>query len=67
MYQASKSCISFTAFKYARYFGPTKITELKPCSTDIDNLKAFPFLIEGTSSYLEKVGDVFSEVDKSEW
>ena len=33
-----------TAFKYARYFDPMKITELKPCSTDVDNLKAFPFL-----------------------
>ena len=35
-----------TDFKYARYFDPTKIMELKPCSTDIDNVKAFPFLID---------------------
>ena len=63
-----------TAFKYARYFDPTKITELKPCSTDIDNLKAFPFLIDHIEdskkeilSYLAKVDDVSSEVDKLEW
>ena len=33
-----------TAFKYARYFDPVKVSELCPCSADIEQLKAFPFL-----------------------
>ena len=31
-------------FKYARYFDPPKVSELNPSATDIDHLKAFPFL-----------------------
>ena len=63
-----------TAFKYAIYFDPMKITGLKPCSTDVDNLKAFPFLSDRIEdlkrelpSYLAKVDDDYSEVDKQEW
>lgn len=31
-------------FKYARYFDPVKIGELKPSCNDIDNLRVFPML-----------------------
>ena len=33
-----------SAFKYAQYFDPSKINELKPCSSDIDNLRVLPFM-----------------------
>ena len=33
-----------SAFKCARYFDPSKINELKPCSSDIDNLRVLPFM-----------------------
>jgi len=43
-----------SAFKYARYFDPTKIMKLKPCSTDIDNMKVFHFLIDHIARRLKK-------------
>ncbi len=38
-----------SAFKYAQYFDPTKINELKPTSNDIDNLRVLPFLDTNTT------------------
>ena len=36
--------IALSAFKAARLFVPHKVTEMKPDSSDIDSLTAFPFL-----------------------
>ena len=36
--------IALSAFKAARLFVPDKLTEMKPDSSDIDSLTAFPFL-----------------------
>ncbi len=33
-----------SAFKFARYFNPTKVVELQPTVSDLDNLLVFPFL-----------------------
>ena len=32
-------------FKTARYFSPSKVSELKPTSSDLNSLSIFPFLI----------------------
>lgn len=52
-----------TAFKYARYFDPTKITELKPCSADVDNLKAFPFLSDRIQDLKRELPTYLAKVD----
>ena len=63
-------------FKYARFFYPSRIGELKPSSTDIDELKVFPFLnssetLEGLKSelpsYIAKSDGVSTELDKLAW
>ena len=63
-----------TAFKYARYFDPPKVSELNPSATDIDHLKAFPFLSNKLEdlkkelpSYLAKVDGLSPNIDKLEW
>ena len=33
-----------SAFKYARFFDPVKIVEIKPSASDIERLRIFPFL-----------------------
>ena len=57
-------------FKYARFFDPAKVGELKPSSSDIDNLKVFPFL-KGQARrelplYMAKADGVSPELDKLE-
>ena len=62
-------------FKTARYFSPSKISELKPTTSDLDPLQVFPFLdseaIEGPKSelphYLASAEDVSSQFDVLEW
>ena len=60
------------AFKAARLFSPFKFHELKPSATDIDCLKAFPFLssqetIDGLKMeipmYMAASEDVSTEID----
>lgn len=65
-----------TVFKYARYFDPTKINELKPISGDIDNLRVLPFLDNNTiiyglkcelPLYMAKADGLSVEADKMDW
>ncbi len=63
-----------TAFKYARYFDPAKVSELCPSSADIDQLKAFPFLNNKLEDlkvelpiYMAKADGVSPTIDKLEW
>ena len=58
------------AFKAARLFSPSKTNGIKPSSNDIDNLQAFPFLLNDTDglkaefpSYLAHATDVSSTID----
>lgn len=39
--------VAVSIFKYARYFDPGKIGELKPSSSDVDNLRVIPGLSSG--------------------
>ena len=64
------------AFKAARLFSPFKFHELKPSATDIDCLKAFPFLssqetIDGLKMeipmYMAASEDVSTEIDLIAW
>ena len=64
------------AFKAARLFSPFKFHELKPSTTDIDNLKAFPFLrsqetIVGLKMeipmYMAASEDISTEIDLIAW
>ena len=63
-------------FKAARLFLPSKFHELKPSATDIDCLRAFPFLnsqptIDGLKSeiptYLAASEDVSAEIEPIVW
>ena len=61
-------------FKYAWFFDPAKVGELKPSSSDIDNLKVFPFLKDRLEElkrelplYMEKADSVSPELDKLKW
>ena len=64
------------AFKAAHLFSPFKFRELKPSATDIDCLKAFPFLssqetIDGLKMeipmYMSASEDVSTEIDLIAW
>ena len=64
------------ALKAARLFSPFKFHELKPSATDIDFLKAFPFLssqetIDGLKMeipmYMAASEDVSTEIDLIAW
>ena len=64
------------AFKAARLFSPLKFHELKPNATDIDCLKAFPFLSSQETIYGLKMEipmymaaseDVSTEIDLIAW
>ena len=67
--------VPMNAFKAARFFDPAKVYELKPTSTDIDDLKVFPFLtqpvLEGLKAelplYLSKAEGVSTEMMKLQW
>lgn len=68
--------LTLTSFKFARYFDPCKVTELKPTSSDVDKLKNFPFLRPSSiieplkielPLYISKAEDVSTEVLKTEW
>ena len=62
-------------FKTARYFSPSKVSELKPTSSDLSSLSAFPCFdseaIEGMKSelptYLAAAEDVSPQIDPCEW
>ena len=61
------------AFKAARYLSPAKVNEIKPTTSDIDSLKAFPFvnseaIIETElPAYLAAAEDVSEDVDVLQW
>ena len=64
------------AFKAARFFSPSKCSELKPTAADIDSLRVFPFLdtarvIDGLKSelplYLAAAEDVSAQADPVAW
>ena len=64
------------AFKAARLFSPFKFHELKPSATDIDCLKAFPFLSSQETidelkmeipMYMAASEDVSKEIDLIAW
>ena len=67
--------IPLSGFKAARFFDPVKVSELKPTSADIDDLKVFPFFLQSTLEglkaelplYLSKADGVSSEVVKLHW
>ncbi len=52
-----------TAFKYARYFDPAKVSELKPCATDMDQLKAFTFLSDKLEDFKKELPNYLAKVD----
>lgn len=62
-------------FKTARYFSPSKVSELKPTSSDLNSLSAFPCFdseaIEGMKSelptYLAAAEGVAPQFDPCEW
>ena len=63
-------------FKYARYFDPVKVVELRPSSSDIDNLRVFPMLNNDAvidelkcelPRYMAVADDVSVEVEKMGW
>ena len=62
-------------FKTARYFSPSKVSELKPTSSDLSSLSAFPCFdseaIEGMKSelptYLAAAEGVAQQFDPCEW
>ena len=60
-----------SAFKYARFFDPVKIVEIKPSASDIERLRIFPFLdsdsiIDGLKvelpKYLATAEDISPEI-----
>ena len=68
--------VTLSAFKYACYFDPVKIGELKPSAADLDNLKVFKFLagdgqIDGLKAelprYMALADGVSTVVNKIEW
>ena len=65
-----------SAFKYARFFDPVKIVEIKPSASDIERLRIFPFLDSDSiidalkvelPKYLATAEDISSEIDRLEW
>ena len=62
------------AFKAARLFSPSKVSEIKPTAVDIDDLQAFPFLVTDIPqlkaelpTYLALAADVDPNVDILKW
>ena len=68
-----------SAFKFARYFDPTKVVELQPVGNNVDNLKIFPSLnlsiiiiiIDNLTSelpkYLAMAENISPSIDKNDW
>ena len=63
-----------TCFKAARLFSPTKIEEMKPSTSEVDILAAFPFLSGGLNalktelpSYLAAVEDISPDYNPFEF
>ena len=61
-------------FKAARLFSPTKIEEMKPSTSEVDTLAAFPFLFDGLNAlktelpaYLAAVEDISPDYNPSEF
>ena len=63
-----------SAFKYARFFDPVKIVEIKPSASDIERFRIFPFLdsdsiINGLKvelpKYLATAEDISPEIDQT--
>ena len=66
--------MAVSIFKYARYFDPAKIGELKPSSSDVDNLLVIPGLSCGTvmeglksEQYMAIADGVSMQADKLLW
>ena len=62
------------AFKAARLFSPSKTNEIQPTADDLDDLKAFPFLVGAIEqlkaelpTYLAVAADVNAGVNILEW
>ena len=62
------------AFKAARFLSPFKMNEIQPMAMDIDDLRAFPFLVGDISglktelpTYLAQAADVSTGVDTLRW
>ena len=67
---------ALNCFKAARYFSPSKCSELRPTVADIDSLRVFPFLdsqpmIDGLKAelpaYLAAAEDVSTEIEPVAW
>ena len=64
-----------SAFQFARYFNPTKVVELQPTVSDLDNLLVFPFLNSHIidqlklelPKYLASAEDISSTQDPVVW
>lgn len=39
------------AFKAARFFSPSKVNEMQPTTSDIDDFQAFPFFVNDISAF----------------
>ena len=62
------------AFKAARLFSPSKVDEMKPTAVDVEDLRAFPFLVGDINqlkaelpTYLALAADVNAQVDVLGW
>jgi hypothetical protein len=62
------------AFKAARLFSPFKVNEIQPTAKDVDDLMAFPFLVDEIDhlkaelpAYLALAADVNADVNILEW
>ena len=50
-------------YKYARLFDPVKVSELNPCSSYIDHLKAFPFLHDKLEDLRKELPSYLAKAD----
>jgi hypothetical protein len=68
------SQLPVAAFKAARLFSPFKVNEIQPTAKDVDDLMAFPFLVDEIDhlkaelpAYLALAADVNADVNILEW
>ncbi|CAB3979446.1 DNA-directed primase polymerase [Paramuricea clavata] len=66
--------VNVAAFKAARLFSPFKVNEIQPTAKDVDDLMAFPFLVDEIDhlkaelpAYLALAADVNADVNILEW